>query len=142
MSGWTETFRGVVYPWHCDHLNHMNVQHYVGMFDQAGYHVLEALGISFEYGEERGETMIDVQHTIQYKAEQRAGSLIRIESAITRMGTKSLTFVHRMFNCRTGVLAATSEVVEVYFDMETRTSRPIPDELREKIEPHVVQFTE
>jgi hypothetical protein len=33
MSEWTESFRGVVYPWHCDHLGHMNVQHYVGMFD-------------------------------------------------------------------------------------------------------------
>ncbi len=140
MSNWFETFRGVVYPWHCDQLQHMNVQHYVGMFDQAGCHLFQEFGVSFEEGVERGKTLVDVRHTIEYKAEQRAGSLVKIESAFTRIGTKSLTFVHRMFNCRTGVLAATSEVVEVYFDLETRTSLPIPDELRAKIEPHLVQL--
>ena len=138
MNDWIETYRGVVYPWHCDHLNHMNVQHYVGMFDQASWHLLEAVGISFADGEERGETLVDAQHTIQYKVEQRAGSLVRIESAFTRLGTKSLTFLHRLINCKTGVLAATSEIVEVYFDLKTRTSVPIPDELREKIAQHLV----
>jgi acyl-CoA thioester hydrolase len=119
----------------------MNVQHYVGMFDQAGFHLFAAIGASFEDGAERGETLVDVQHTIQYKAEQRVGSLIRIESAFTRIGTKSVTFLHKMFNCRTGALAATSEVVEVYFDLEARTSLPIPDGLRAKIEPRVVRTT-
>ena len=44
MSGWTETGRAVVYPWHCDHLGHMNVQHYVGMFDIGAFHFLSMLG--------------------------------------------------------------------------------------------------
>jgi len=35
-------------------------------------------------------------------------------------------------------LAATSEIVEVYFDLKTRSSVPIPDELRQKIAPHLV----
>ena len=138
MNNWMETYRGVVYPWHCDHLDHMNVQHYVGMFDQASWHLLEAVGISFEFGVDQAEALVDAQHTIQYKVEQPAGSLVRIESAFNRLGTKSLTFMHRMFNCKTDVLAATSEIVEVYFDMTTRTSAPIPDELREKIAPHLV----
>jgi len=138
MSEWIETYRGVVYPWHCDHLNHMNVQHYVGMFDQASWHLLDAVGISFEDGEERAETLVDAQHTIQYKVELRAGNLVKIESVFTRIGTKSLTFLHRMINCRTGEVAATSEIVEVFFNMNTRTSMPIPDELREMIAPHLV----
>ena len=29
-SGWVETYRGAVYPWHCDHMGHMNVMWYVG----------------------------------------------------------------------------------------------------------------
>lgn len=139
MSCWIETFRGVVYPWHCDHLGHMNVQHYVGMFDQATCHLFQRAGIDFEEGLERGQALVDVRHTIQYKAEQRVGSLVRIESAFTRIGTTSLTFLHRMFNCRTGVLAATSEVVAVHFDLETRTGLPIPDELHAKIEPHLIE---
>ena len=29
------TYRGTVYPWHCDHVGHMNVMWYVGKFDEA-----------------------------------------------------------------------------------------------------------
>ena len=28
------TYRGTVYPWHCDHMGHMNVMWYVGKFDE------------------------------------------------------------------------------------------------------------
>jgi acyl-CoA thioester hydrolase len=33
MSDLIETYRGAVYPWHCDHMGHMNVMWYVGKFD-------------------------------------------------------------------------------------------------------------
>ena len=29
------TYRGTIYPWHCDHMGHMNIMHYVGKFDEA-----------------------------------------------------------------------------------------------------------
>jgi len=29
------TYRGIVYPWHCDHMGHMNVMWYVAKFDEA-----------------------------------------------------------------------------------------------------------
>ena len=44
MKGFIETYRGVVYPWHCDHQGHLNTMHYVGMFDMAFWHHLSALG--------------------------------------------------------------------------------------------------
>jgi acyl-CoA thioester hydrolase len=28
-------YRGTIYPWHCDHMGHMNVMWYVGKFDEA-----------------------------------------------------------------------------------------------------------
>ena len=40
------TYRGTVYPWHCDHMGHMNVMWYVGKFDEATWHLLAALGLS------------------------------------------------------------------------------------------------
>jgi acyl-CoA thioester hydrolase len=27
-----ETYRGAIYPWHCDHMGHMNVMWYVGKY--------------------------------------------------------------------------------------------------------------
>ena len=39
-----ECYRGVVHPWLCDAMGHLTTRHYVGMFDDAGYHLLAALG--------------------------------------------------------------------------------------------------
>jgi len=33
------TYRGIIYPWHVDHMDHMNVQHYTGVFDQSSWGV-------------------------------------------------------------------------------------------------------
>jgi len=141
MNGWTESFRGVVYPWHCDHLGHMNVQHYVGMFDQAAFHFESVLGLSYHDMDTRGTALVDVQHTIRYMSEQRAGSLVMVETCVIRVGTKSVTMLLRMKNTETGDVAATSERVCVFFDLKERTSLPIPDELRASFEAHLVEET-
>jgi len=38
------TYRGTVYPWHCDHMGHMNVMWYVGKFDEGTWHILAKAG--------------------------------------------------------------------------------------------------
>ena len=73
MGGWIETGRAVVYPWHCDHLGHMNVQHYVGMFDVGAFHFLSMLGFGSHDMHEQSATLVDAQHTIRFIREQPAG---------------------------------------------------------------------
>src|SRR4051812_38521462 len=34
------TYRGVVYPWHCDHLGHMNNMWFAGKFDEASWNLV------------------------------------------------------------------------------------------------------
>jgi acyl-CoA thioester hydrolase len=40
------TYRGVVYPWQCDHMGHMNVMWYVGKFDEATWQILSMLDLT------------------------------------------------------------------------------------------------
>lgn len=40
------TYRGTVYPWHCDHVGHMNVMWYVGKFDEATWQLFNAVGLT------------------------------------------------------------------------------------------------
>ncbi len=42
------TYRGTVYPWHCDHIGHMNVMWYVGKFDEASWNMFARLGLDAE----------------------------------------------------------------------------------------------
>ncbi len=130
MGTYVETTRGVVYPWLCDQLGHMNVKNYVGMFDVGAFHLMSACGANMGTMAETRKTFVDVKHVIEYMAEQRVGSLVKIEGCVRRIGSKSMTLFQRMTNVETNVVAATTEITSVYFDLDTRQSLPIPDDLR------------
>jgi len=138
MSGYVETFRGVVYPWHCDHQGHMTTMHYVGMFDQAFWHHLSALGFTRDYLGTHHTGFVDVRDVIEYKSEQPVGSLIIIESGLLHVGNTSVTAFHRMKNPETGELAATSEKTTVYFDLEARSKTPLPENLKATMQTNTV----
>ena len=89
---WMETCRGVVYPWHCDQLGHMNVQHYVGHFDIAAFHFLAELGFKADGQQDSGITLVAAQHTMDVPALSgaaaagfcgRVGGLLRLLHAVS-----------------------------------------------------------
>ena len=139
MSGWFETFRGVVYPWHCDHLNHMNVQHYVGMFDNAFWHQVSALGFTRAYLDASKTGFADVRATFEYRMELPVGSLVVVDSGLLKAGATSIVGYHRMKNSETGDIAATAETVTVYFDLDERRKTPLPEALRPRLEAAIVE---
>src|SRR5689334_23302299 len=80
MSELPITYRGTVYPWHCDHMGHMNVMWYVGKFDEATWQLLSNIGLSRSRLEKEGAGMAAVEQHIEYKRELRAGDLVTIRS--------------------------------------------------------------
>ena len=72
----------------------------------------------------------DVQHTIDYKAEVSAGDLLEIDAKLTKVGNKSITIYYEMKNLGNGEVAATLQVVCVLFDLNTRESVKMSDDLR------------
>ena len=138
MSGYIETFRAVVYPWHCDHQGHMTTMHYVGMFDAAFWQLLSVQGFTRAFFEAHKTGFADVRDTIQYLAELPAGSPVVIESGLTKVGNTSVASFNRMLDSETGTLAATSEKVTVYFDLEARRKTPLPADLKAVMETRLV----
>lgn len=129
-----ETFRGAIYPWHCDHLGHMNVQFYVAMFDQASVHIFSHAGLRWLGEDGKRYSFADVKHEIDYKAELPVGSPVIVKSAFLKIGNKSVKLLHRMYNVETDVLAATSKVTCVRFDLQERKAVELPDALRKGME--------
>ncbi len=132
MARYLDTFRGVVYPWHCDQMGHLNVQHYVGMYDQASVHLFAAFGLSHAHVRETNMGFADVRHVIEYKNELLAGSAVRMESRVTAVGNSSIRHEHRLLDIDTDEVAATFEAVSVYFDLGARKSAPLPQEFRDR----------
>jgi acyl-CoA thioester hydrolase len=139
MAGWLELSRGVVHPWHHDHFGHMNVRHYAPFFDDASYQIWTRIGLPYSRMlEEHGVHCVTASATTTFVRELVAGTLIIIDGAVTRVGTKSAGFRLRMLGADTGTLHATYDMVEVVFDPATRASAPMPDAVRRALEAHLV----
>ncbi len=132
--------KSVAHPWMCDVLGHLTTRFYVGMFDDAAYHLLYAVfgwtGASDENGK-RG--WVDVRHLIEYRNEVAAGDLVEIRAGITKIGTKSMTGYYEMINLGDKEIAATMEVVYVLFDLVEREGIALTDELREQASKYLVE---
>ncbi len=120
------TYRGVVYPWHCDHMGHMNVMWYVGKFDEATWQFFAMFGLTPSFLREQGRGMAAVQQNITYKRELRAGDVVSIRSGVLEIREKVIRFFHEMYNDETGEIAATTEMTGVHLDTVLRKSCPFP----------------
>ena len=126
-----ETFRGVVYPWHCDGMGHMNTQFYAALYDGASFHFLALLCPSAEL-KLSGFGWADVRQTIEYKHETTLGDLLVVRSTLARLGSKSVEYRHELVNLETDVVHGTSQQVTVLFDLATRKAVPLGDGIRRR----------
>jgi acyl-CoA thioester hydrolase len=133
------TYRGAVYPWHCDHVGHMNVMWYVGKFDEATWNFFARIGLTPAYLRESGRGMAAVQQNISYKRELLAGDIVEVRSFLLEMRDKSIRFVHEMRNAETGEIAATCELTGVHLDRKARKSVAFAETIREAAQKHLAQ---
>ena len=126
------TYRGAVYPWHCDHVGHMNVMWYVGKFDEATWNLFARIGLTPAYLRETGRGMAAAQQNITYKRELLAGDVVEVRSSLLEIGNKSIRFVHEMRNAETGEIAATCEITGVHLDRQARKSVAFAETIRRR----------
>ncbi len=135
-----ETYRGTVYPWHCDHMGHMNVMWYVGKFDEGTWNFFSGLGLSpaFLRAEHRGMAAVDQR--IAYRRELHAGDTVFVRTGAIEVREKTLRFVHEMKNAETDEVSAITLLTGVFLDTRARKSCPLPDAVRERAEQRVVSY--
>src|ERR1700754_3985555 len=93
------TYRGVVYPWQCDHNGHMNVMWYVSKFDEANWSLIARVGLlKPSYAREQGRGFVALEQNIAYKREVHAGELLEVRSRLVEVREKVVRFTHEMLN--------------------------------------------
>jgi thioesterase III len=70
-----------------------------------------------------------VHVTLDYRREARLDDQLDIETALVRMGERSLHFRQRVLK-EDGAIACDGKVVLAIFDVEGRQSAPLPEDLR------------
>lgn len=126
------TYKGLVYPWHCDHMGHMNVMWYVGKFDEATWAFFGHLGLTAKMLRSSDRGMAAVEQQISYQREAFPGDMLEVYTRPIKVTTKSIRFVSEMIDAETKEVLAICELVGVHLDTSTRKSTALPESIREK----------
>ena len=115
-----------------DPQGHVNNAHTVTFIEQGRFAYLCQLGLW------DGHSFLDLPMIVAdvhvvYLAPIFFNQEIRVAVRVTRIGNKSITFEHQLEDSQTGQVTTRAEVVMVFYDYHTNTSRPVSAEWREKI---------
>jgi acyl-CoA thioester hydrolase len=124
------TYRGTVYPLHCDHMGHMNVAAYVARFDEASWSLFCELGLTPSYLRGPQFGVAGVQQNITYKQELFPGDVMEVRSRILEVADKRIRFEHTMYNLERREIAAVCELTTVHLDKIAHKSCPFPQAVR------------
>jgi acyl-CoA thioester hydrolase len=134
------TYRGLVYPWHCDHMGHMNVMWYVGKFDEATWQLVRLFGATNEYMKREQRGMVAGEQRILYKRELVAGNNVCVRSGIIEVREKVIRFFHEMINEDTGEIAAVTFLTGVHIDSQLRRACALPEAMRMEAQKLVTDY--
>ena len=103
--------------------------HYLMYFDTAITDYWRALALPYEEAMHKlGGDLYVKKATLEYHGSARFDDRIDVALKCTRIGTSSMTFTGAVF--RADELLITCELIYVFADPLTQTSRPVPDALR------------
>jgi acyl-CoA thioester hydrolase len=125
------TNQSVVYPWHCDHMGHMNVMWYTSKFDEATWRFFAELGMTSKWFAEHNRGMAAIEQTTSYLSELNAGDVIEINTRLLESHEKVLVFEHEMVDAVGGRVAATSRLTGVHLDTVARRSTSFSPQVME-----------
>mgnify|MGYP006167829703 CR=1 FL=1 len=110
--------------------------HYLMYFDTAITDYWRALALPYEESMHQldGDLYV-VKATVEFHASARVDDQIEVAMKCSRIGTSSMTFTGAIFRGDEHLISG--DIVYVFADPATQTSRPVPPALRALIEPSV-----
>lgn len=134
--------RATISPQQIDALGHLNIRHYMSIFDDATWQVSVGLGMDQAYFEQRKLATMALQHVIHYLAEVREGETVAIHSRAVARSAKWLHMMYFMVNDSRDLLAATLEAGGVHVDLERRKSSAMPGDVGANLDALIAQHNE
>jgi len=140
MSGWLETYRGIVYRWEVDHNDHLTVAFYFARFGDATLGLLDAVALGAIYTRRRRRVCVTTDCYVRYVRELRVGDIMHIASGVIAVEPDGLVLGHKVFNSETGDVCTTVEQRVRHVDAKRRAARPFTAAQRKAAERHRVEW--
>jgi acyl-CoA thioester hydrolase len=106
---------------------HVNVRHYLELYDAASWPMLEQFGLDERIFLERRQGLFDLEHHLWYRAELHVGDLVSVHSRFVARSVKRFHGVMFIVNRTRSQLASAFEYVSTGADLEARRTAPLPE---------------
>ena len=117
-----------------DDNGHVNIQHYLGLFELAGWVVLEAFGVDRAWLQRNAYSFFDLEHHLHYLAETHVGDRVTTYNRIVGKGEKRFHGLYLIVNETRQRLACVLEYVSTGVDMDARRTAVMPPELSQGLD--------
>ena len=111
------------------HVNNVNLQHYFDLGKNTYFRDVMHTGLIW-----RELGIITAATDTSYLAQTRLTDNIYVETAVEKIGTKSITVFQRILSRDTEEVRAESRSVMVAFDFERQVSIPVPEKWKKALE--------
>src|SRR2546428_11386622 len=99
---WIETYRGTVYRWEVDNVDHFTVAFYFARLEDARDALLHAVGLDAEALEGSAGACVTVECYVRYLRELRVGDILHIRTGVVGVEDDGLRLVHEGIGSRGG----------------------------------------
>jgi acyl-CoA thioester hydrolase len=108
----------------------MNIAYYVKAFDEAFEQVSSSIGIGAKLLERANASTFTAELHLTYQRELHEGDPLRVTMRLLGYDAKRMHFLECMYHAREGYLAATSEWMLLYIDMNQRKVAVMPEAMQ------------
>ena len=136
---WLETYRGTVYRWEVDPVDHFTVAFYFARLEDATQALLHRLGLNPTVLAAAGQACVTREAQVRYRRELRVGDVLHIRSGVLEIEDHGLLIAHEVIDSEDGTLCTTvAERVELV-DRSRKARRRLAAKPREAALSHRVQ---
>ncbi|MGQ0663335.1 MAG: thioesterase family protein [Pseudomonadota bacterium] len=125
--------REIVRPEWIDYNGHMNMGHFIMVFDRATDTMMDYLGLDAAYRATTSCSLFVVELHIVYAAELKSGDPLRVTTQVLGHDDKRVHFFHRMLDARTDSPAAATEMLGLHVNLSSRRAAPFPAEVLARV---------
>ena len=126
------SLKSAVNTWDLDHEEMGSSQFKIGCISDAATHLFTYCGADFNWRNEYNIGSAALDYSVRYFKDAPLGMAITTHTNFTKIGNKSLKFIHHMVDESTGDVIMDIEIVAVLFDLKQRKSVVVPEEFRLK----------
>jgi len=112
-----------------DRNGHVNVQHYLGLFELGGWVVLEEIGVDEAWFQRHAYSFFDLEHHLNYLAEIGIGDRVTTYNRVVGKSERRFHGLYLVVNETRNRLSCVLEYISAGIDMRERRIADMPQEL-------------